>query len=99
MLPHDGLSDSGVNRVPPRAGQAALLIAPRDMTDSDRVAELFHRCERALEQGIRRVVIDLKSVETADTKLLACIVAIYQMARSAMVRLELSLSNAVREVA
>lgn len=69
------------------------------MTDSDCVHALFDRCESMIRKGVRHVVIDLHEVETADTKLLACIVAIYQLARSASARLELSLSNAVRDLA
>ncbi len=76
-----------------------VFLADADMTSSDRVHELFNECRRVLRQGIRHVVIDLHNVRLADTKLLACIVALYQMARSASVRLEVCLSNAVLDVA
>jgi len=69
------------------------------MTSSDRVHELFDQCRRLLRSGIRHVVIDLHNVRLADTKLLACIVALYQMARSASVHLEVCLSNAVLDLA
>ena len=84
-------------RVAAQAG--TVVVTERDMTDSDCVLALFDRCTKLLREGTRHVVIDLHHVEAADTKLLACIVAIYQMARSSSARLEVCLSNAVREVA
>ena len=81
------------------AGAGRVMVAAADMTSCDQVRELFNRCRRMLRQGVRHVVIDLHGVEAADTKLVACLVVVYQMARSASARLEICLSNAVLEVA
>jgi hypothetical protein len=75
-----------------------IVIDASDMTCDDRVHDLFTRCRRAFRAGMRHVVIDLHAVTIADTKLVACLVAIHRMARGASVRLEASLSSAVLEI-
>ena len=86
-------------RGPSSPREQRVFLADADMTSSDRVHELFKQCRRVLRQGIGHVVIDLHNVRCADTKLLACIIALYQLARSASVRLEICLSNAVLDLA
>ncbi len=76
-----------------------VVVVAADMTSSDLVRDLFNRCRRLLRQGTRHVVIDLQEVRIADTKLVACLVVLHRMARSASARLEICLSSAVLEVA
>ena len=65
-----------------------IVIDAADMTSCERVHDLFNRCRRALRSGIRHVIIDLHAVTSADTKLIACLVAFYRMARAASAQLE-----------
>jgi anti-anti-sigma regulatory factor len=76
-----------------------ITVESTDMTCDDRVHDLFNRSRRALRKGARHVIIDLDSVIVADTKIVACLVALYQIARSAAARLEVRLSTAVKEIA
>ena len=57
------------------------------------------KCAKAIGENHRSVVIDLGLVQLADTKLIACLVTIYQLAMSSSVRLELRPSEAVMELA
>ena len=81
------------------AGAERVVVVASDMTSSDRVRDLFNRCQRLLRKGARRVVIDLHEVKAADTKLVACLVALHRLANATSARLELCLSSAVIEVA
>lgn len=76
-----------------------ITVDATDLTCGDHVLELFNLCRRAFREGGRHVVIDLHSVTRADTKIIACLIALYQLARSASVRLEVCLSQAVVEIA
>ena len=85
-----------------RAGEVVaerVVVAASDMTSSDMVRDLFNRCRRLLRHGAQRVIIDLQCVQAADTKLLACLIALHRLARSASARLELCMSSAVLDVA
>ena len=44
------------------------------------------------------MIIDLRQVESADTKLMACLVAVSQLARASSVRVELWSSTAVLDM-
>lgn len=86
----------------PRGGTpwaCRITVESADMTSDDRVHDLFDRSRLALRKGARHVIIDLDSVVLADTKLVACLVALYQIARSGAARLEVRLSCAVMEIA
>jgi hypothetical protein len=76
-----------------------VLDAPHDMTVADHVGDLFGRAGVAIKAGASCVIIDLHDVDAADTKLIACLVALYQLARCGSGRLELRLSQAVINVA
>jgi len=75
-----------------------ITVDVPDMTCWERVVDLFNRCRSVFRGGIRYLVIDLHAVTSADTKLIACLVAIHRMARAASVRLEVTLSQAVLEM-
>jgi anti-anti-sigma regulatory factor len=99
MWPEGSFGHGPPIRIVSRMGTGHVMVAAADMTSSDQVRDLFNRCRKMLRQGVRHMVIDLHGVEAADTKLVACLVVVYQMARSASARLEICLSNAVLEVA
>lgn len=81
------------------ARACCLTVAATDMTCSERVRDLFERCQRVLEEGGVHIVIDLKAVTIADTKIVACLVALYQLARGTSARLEVCGSPSVCEIA
>lgn len=68
-----------------------------DMTSCEQIRQLFVRCRRIIGEG-NAIVLDLNNVDQADTKLMACLVAVYQLARASSVRMELCPSMAVRDV-
>ena len=102
-LPPDdgGLRINAYRPTTPRDVKSLLRITVQanDLTCGDRVLELFDLCRGVFREGGRHVVIDLHSVTRADTKIVACLVALYQIARTASARLEVSLSQAVLEIA
>ena len=63
------------------------------MTQCDEVRALLASCRDYLEHGEGRLVIDLRTITDADTKLAACLVAIFRLARASDVRIELMLSD------
>ncbi len=69
------------------------------MTSCDRVRQLFMRYHHAAGSGNRSMRIDLRKVQAADTKLMACLVAVYRLAKSDSIQLELSPSSTVRNLA
>jgi hypothetical protein len=82
-----------------RQDETRVLAGSADMTSADRVHDLFMRFRGLVRRGARHVIIDLREVDAADTKLVACLVALQRMAIAASVRLELCLSRRVRDVA
>jgi anti-anti-sigma regulatory factor len=70
-----------------------------DMTNCEEIRALSLKCARAIGSGHGVLVIDLSTVERADTKLMACLVSVVQLARSSSVRLELRSNRTVRELA
>jgi ABC-type transporter Mla MlaB component len=96
------------DRNPPRRPRRAksaddlqpLVIRPvGDMTSCEQVRVLFQRCRRVIgEAGRRPVLLDLLGVAKADTKLIACLVAVYQMSRDSSVRLEMRASRVVLDL-
>lgn len=66
-----------------------VLHAAGDMTSCEQVRRLFNHCRRAIGERHDGLVIDLKNVTRLDTKLMACLVAVYRQAAASKVRLEL----------
>lgn len=80
--------------------QNHIINADDDMTSDDQIGQLFSRGRQLIRSRCAdRVVIDLQKVSRADTKLIACLVVLYQVARSASIRLELCVSQAVLDIA
>lgn len=69
------------------------------MTGCDEIRALSLKCARAIGAGGRLLVIDLTTVERADTKLMACLVSVFQLARSSSVNIEFRSSRTVNELA
>ena len=69
------------------------------MTSCEQIRVLSLKCAKAIGENHRSVVVDLAHVQTADTKLIACLVNIYQLAMSSSVKLELRPSASVMELA
>jgi hypothetical protein len=81
------------------AHRLRIVASSRDMTRCRAVHRLFEECHDALlERRPEHLVIDLMPVEAADTKLAACLIAIYRAAINASIRVELRLSDAVAKV-
>ncbi len=53
-----------------------LLKAPADLTDCQALKAFHRQCGRAIRSRPGRLVIDLSGVESADSKLMACLVII-----------------------
>jgi anti-anti-sigma regulatory factor len=70
-----------------------------DMTGCDEIRSLSRNCARIIGEGGRVLVIDLADVERADTKLMACLVSVFQLARSSSVKVRLRSNLCVNEMA
>ena len=68
------------------------------MTACDSIGALFTRCSKSIHDNAGVLVIDLGRVEHADTKLMACLVAVHQKARASSIRVELWSSKAVLDM-
>jgi ABC-type transporter Mla MlaB component len=77
---------------------SGVIKAATDMTSCDQLRQLYGCCGQMLRQGAKRLILDLKSVAQADTKLMACLVAIYRLARGCAARVEFCPSPAVLQV-
>jgi hypothetical protein len=80
-------------------GSRTVVRAAADMTSCEQVRQLFLHCRRSIGDAGGCLQVDLKGVDQADTKLMACLVAVYQLARAASVRMELSPSGCVLQMA
>ena len=100
---------AGTSRVdgPPRPAattdRSFWVQAPSsDMTGSDDVLSLFVRCRDSLDTRggppATALVVDLRLVRAADTKLAACLVAIFRVADAAHVPVETRCSPLVEEL-
>jgi ABC-type transporter Mla MlaB component len=69
------------------------------MTSCEQIRELSLKCAKAIGDKRRSLIIDLVQVERADTKLMACLVSIYQLALSSSVSVELRPSASVLDLA
>jgi len=90
---HNAGAARAVVEAPPQ-----LVVTARDMTSGERVGELFNCALDVLRERPPQVLIDLHGVTAADTKLLACIIALYRLALEMSVQLEVCVSNAVMEI-
>jgi hypothetical protein len=68
------------------------------MTRCEAIRALSQRCRRSLRRNPAELVIDLRAVRAADTKLAACLVSVYRAARASAARLEILPSPAVVNV-
>ena len=81
-----------------------VVIRPvGDMTSCEQVGLLFQRCRRTIvaggvAAGRRSITLDLREVAKADTKLVACLVAVYQLSTESSVRLEMRASRVVLDL-
>ena len=71
----------------------AIIDAPTDMTDWQCVRDFQTRCDTSAPRS--RLVLDLRSVRWADSKLIACIVLATRRARDRAVRVEIKPSRCV----
>jgi len=87
---------------PSRSANSANSLVIRlagDLTSCDDVGQFFQRCHGIIAAaGRRSITLDLLEVVKADTKLVACLVAVYQLAKDSSVRLEMRVSRTVREL-
>lgn len=84
-----------------RAGllrQRSVRAAEQDMTCCEAVLRLFKRCRRIIRQKPECLLVDLRRVKKADTKLIACLVALYQAAEAKSVRLELQPCSVIEDL-
>jgi anti-anti-sigma regulatory factor len=84
---------------PPLRETLQVVQTEADMTCCEHIRQLFIQSRRTIRGGAKRLMIDLRHVEQADTKLIACLVVVYQIARSWSAQLELRSSPAVRRIA
>lgn len=75
-----------------------IVEAQADMTSCENIRRLFIAGRRAIRAGPASLSIDMRRVDLADTKLIACLVVLYQIARSWNVPLALHPSAPVLEV-
>lgn len=81
------------------AARRKIVRGRSDMTGCEQIRELSLKCARAIGSGASLLVLDLTSVERADTKLMACLVSVFQLARSSAVSVHLRNSQTVSELA
>ena len=74
-----------------------VLTLSGDLTDGQAVREFHQLCEKLVQPGRRRVVLDLRRVSHADTKLVASLVVVLRRAQAAGVTFELHVSPHVGE--
>lgn len=81
-----------------RQGHSAVIESsgPCDATSGTRVLALFKVCKDRLAERPARLRLDLTGVERADSKLVACLVAVRRLAIASGTTLELRTSRAVR---
>jgi hypothetical protein len=69
------------------------------MTHPEHLKRLTAECRRLIRlRDTATLVIDLGDVETADTKLVACLVGVYRLACAHAVRVEMILPRVVEDV-
>lgn len=80
------------------AATCCIAADSSDMTSCEQVGQFFEKVRKLIDPKTQCIVIDLQQVDRADTKLLACLVALYQLAARSSVRLEVFESVAVHRV-
>ena len=73
-----------------------LLKAPADLTDCQALKAFYYQCSTAIRSRPGRIVIDLSGVESADTKLMACLVIIERDADRRAIKCSVIASVSVR---
>lgn len=90
---------SGARPAPDTHHEPPVVVVsspPCDATSGTRVLALFQVCKERLVDRPARLRLDLTGVERADSKLVACLVAVRRLAIAAGTTLELRASKAVR---
>ena len=84
------------------AGRASarIVVEQQDLTGGEEATRVFTRCRRLLGRraGTDRLVLDLQRVGSADTKLAAFLVDLYQRSQETGVDLEIMPSPAVERI-
>jgi len=80
------------------ATQVRVAAPAADMTRWQEVKRLFQQCRRLLRECPDCLVVDLTDVERADTKLVSCLVRVYQLANAESVKIEMILPKSVEEI-
>jgi ABC-type transporter Mla MlaB component len=79
--------------------EVELAVADADLTDSEAVRRLHMRGRAMLARpNVRRLRIDLRHVAAADSKVVACLVALHRLARSRNAAMDVSIAPALRDV-
>ncbi len=79
-------------------GIGRVVVQTTDLTHGREVKRLFQECRRILKLQPRRLTIDLTLVQKADTKLVGCLVRLYQLAGAASVTVEMILPHSVENI-
>ena len=79
---------------------ARIVVEQKDLTGGEEATRVFNRCRRLLggRAGTDRLVLDLQRVASADTKLAAFLVDLYQRSQETGVVLEIVPSPAVERI-
>lgn len=74
-----------------------LLAASGDLSNSRALSEFHRRCEALIAARPPQASLDLTKVERADTKLVAVLLLVVRLARSAHVVLDIRVSSRLRQ--
>lgn len=85
----------GYTRDPQVATAAVVISAPEDLSEEEAVRVIHARARAAIAAGAKTLRVDLAGVIRADTKIVACLVVLRQMAQRAGCTLDVRLSPAV----
>ena len=85
---------------PPQAHggeEPQFVTVSGDLRDSKAVRAFHQRCKALIASGPRQVALNLSGVDQADTKLVAALVLIACLARSADIAVNIQVSSTLRE--
>ena len=79
--------------------EVELVTAEVDLTDDEAIRRLHARAHAMIEpRAVRRLSLDVRSVAVADSKLIACLVALHRLARSRGVAMEVRIAPQLRQL-
>lgn len=79
--------------------EVELAVVEVDLTDSEAIRRLHGRARAMLARpNVKRLSIDLRTVASADSKLVACLVALHRLARSRNAAMDVRIAPALRDV-